>query len=96
MQEQRQVVDVDTTASKPKRYIFVLLNRFSMLSFASAIECLRIANRMAGKQIYSWRTVGEGGDLVSCSAGTTFKLDDDLVELLRDDTIMLCGGIDVQ
>ena len=96
MQEQRQVVDVDTHSGKPKRFVFVLLNKFSMLSFASAIECLRIGNRMAGKEIYSWCTVGEGGDLVSCSAGTTFKLDTDLIELLRDDVIMICGGIDVQ
>jgi len=96
MREQRQVVDPDTGTGKPRRFVFVLLNSFSMLSFASAVECLRIANRMAGKTIYSWKTIGEGGDLVSCSAGTTFKLDDDLGELSRDDTIMICGGMDVQ
>jgi len=60
------------------------------------MESLRIANRMAGKQLYSWRLVGEGGDVVTCSAGTTFKLDADLDDLNRDDTIMICGGIDVQ
>lgn len=67
-----------------------------MLSFSSAVECLRIANRMAGQTVYDWHLVGEGGDLVSCSAGTTFKLDADLGDVQRDDVIMLCGGIDVQ
>ena len=67
-----------------------------MLSFSSALESLRIANRMAGKPLYAWSLVGEGGEAVTCSAGTTFKLDDDLDALTRDDTIMLCGGIDVQ
>lgn len=81
---------------KPRMFVFVLLENFSMLSFASALECLRIANRMAGRQIYDWRLIGEGGDLASCSAGTTFKLDGDLDELGRDDVILLCGGLEIQ
>ncbi|GAA6192474.1 GlxA family transcriptional regulator [Phaeobacter gallaeciensis] len=96
MQEQRQVVTVDTESKKPRRFIFVLLDSFSMLSFASAIECLRIANRMANRELYEWRLVGEGGDSVTCSAGTTFKLDADLDDLLRDDVVLLCSGINVQ
>ncbi len=96
MQEQRQVVTVDTDSKKPRRFIFVLLDSFSMLSFASAIECLRIANRMANQELYEWKLVGEGGDAVTCSAGTTFKLDDDLGDLLRDDVVLLCSGINVQ
>ncbi|NRB36256.1 MAG: GlxA family transcriptional regulator [Rhodobacteraceae bacterium] len=80
----------------PKRFVFVLLDKFTMLSFASALDCLRIANRMAGRDVYQWRLIGEGGDLVSCSAGTTFKLQSDLEDLQRDDVIILCSGVDVQ
>jgi len=96
MPEQRQVVEVNSPNAKPRQFVFVLLDNFTMLCFSSAMESLRIANRMAGKQLYSWRLVGEGGDVVTCSAGTTFKLDADLDDLNRDDTIMICGGIDVQ
>jgi AraC family transcriptional regulator, glycine betaine-responsive activator len=96
MQEQRQVVDVDQQTINPRRFVFVLMNRFSMLSFASAVECLRIANRMAGKELYCWRLIGEGGDIVTCSAGTTFRLDDDLGDLARGDVALICGGLDVQ
>ncbi len=96
MQEQRQVVDVENASAKPRRFIFVLLDKFSMLSFASALDSLRIANRMADKDLYAWQLVGEGGDTVSCSAGTTFKLDDDLSDLQRDDVVLVCGGVDVQ
>jgi transcriptional regulator GlxA family with amidase domain len=67
-----------------------------MLSFSSAVESLRIANRMADKTLYEWMLVGEGGDMVRCSAGTAFVLDDGLTDLNRDDTVILCGGIDVQ
>ncbi len=82
--------------SVPRRFAFVLLDRFSLLSFSCALECLRISNRMAETALYTWVLAGEGGEEVRCSAGTGFKLDMDLIELRRDDTIMVCGGIDVQ
>ena len=82
--------------SGPRRFVFVLLDNFTLLCFSSAVESLRIANRMAGREIYSWVVAGEDGDTISCSAGIEFKLQMDLEELSRDDTVMLCGGIDVQ
>ena len=96
MQEQRQIVTVENAPDRPRRFVFVLLDRFTLLSFASGVECLRIANRMADRALYAWTLAGEGGQEVSCSAGTTFRLDSDLTELQRDDTILVCGGIDVQ
>ncbi len=96
MQAQRQVVEITTTNAKPRRFVFTLLENFSMLSFSSAVESLRIANRMADKTLYEWMLVGEGGDMVRCSAGIAFMLDDGLTDLNRDDTVILCGGIDVQ
>ena len=82
--------------NKPRRFVFVLMENFTLLSFASAVESLRIANRMSGTAMYEWRIIGEGGNTVSCSAGTAFQLDGDLEELSRDDTVMICGGIDIQ
>ncbi len=79
----------------PRRFIFVLLDQFTMLCFSSAVEALRIANRMSGRPLYSWTLVGEGGEIAWCSAGIGFKLDSDLQEVTRDDTVLLCGGIDV-
>lgn len=81
---------------KPKRYVFVLLNNFTLLCFSAALESLRIANRMAERQLYEWRIVGEGGEIAYCSAGPGFKLDGDLDDVTRDDVVMVCGGIDVQ
>ncbi len=81
---------------KPRRFVFVLLDQFTMLSFACAIEPLRIANRIGGGQFYDWALAGEGGVEARCSAGTAFKLDMDLDELDREDIVLVCGGIDVQ
>jgi transcriptional regulator GlxA family with amidase domain len=96
MTEQRQGGAPEQNAGKPRRFVFVLLDQFTLLSFASALDCLRIANRMIGYEAYSWSIVGEGGTAVSCSAGTSFNVESDLEELGRDDTIMLCSGINVQ
>ena len=96
MQVQRQAVTVENAGATPRHFVFVLLDKFSLLSFASALDSLRIANRMADKQLYTWTLSGEGGDSISCSAGTEFKLDRDLDELQRDDVVLICGGVDVQ
>ena len=96
MSTMRPVQPTREEVVKPKRYVFVLLDNFTLLCFSAAIESLRIANRMAERQLYDWCTVGEGGDVAYCSAGTGFKLDGNLGELTRDDVVMLCGGIDVQ
>ena len=76
--------------------MFVLLDNFTLLCFSAAVECLRIANRMADEPVYDWVLAGEGGDTVRCSAGASFQVDMDLDELKRDDVLMICGGIDVQ
>jgi transcriptional regulator GlxA family with amidase domain len=80
----------------PRRFVFLLLDKFTMLAFASAIEPLRIANRVIGEPAYTWALAGEGGEWASCSNGTAFKLDMGLDEIERDDILLACGGIDVQ
>ncbi|MDO6584560.1 GlxA family transcriptional regulator [Salipiger sp. 1_MG-2023] len=82
-------------SDRTRRFIFVLLPEFTLLSFSAALEALRLANRMSGKPLYEWRIVGDGGGMVRCSAGTVFELDGDLPEVSRADTVMLCGGIDI-
>lgn len=89
-----QTIDVQASGS-PRRFVFVLLNQFTLLCYACAVESLRIANRMGGRTLYEWRVIGEGGTSVTCSAGTAFKLDGDLGDVARDETVVLCGGINV-
>jgi transcriptional regulator GlxA family with amidase domain len=84
------------TSPKQRRFIFLLLDRFTMLSFAGAIEPLRIANRVIGRAAYTWKLAGENGVESTCSNGASFKLDMGLDEIEREDTVLVCGGIDVQ
>jgi transcriptional regulator GlxA family with amidase domain len=89
-------VPIADPPARPHRFVFVLLDRFTLLCFSCAVEALRIANRMAGRQLYSWELAGEGGETATCSAGISLALTMDLGELDREDTVLLCGGIDVQ
>lgn len=94
--QRRNIIDLNMSVSVTRRFVFVLLDQFTLLSFAAAIDCLRLANQMSGKELYSWRLAAEGGGTIACSTGTIFQLDSDLDEVHRDDTIVLCGGCDVQ
>ena len=82
-----------TTATR--RFVFLLLDKFTMISFAGAIEPLRLANRVAGEALYSWVLCGEGVEK-TCSNGATFRLDMGLEEMDREDIILVCGGLDIQ
>jgi len=82
-------------ARAPRRFVFALLDQFSLQSFSGAVESLRIANRMGGHDYYDWLLVGENGVSSECSAGISFALDGDFLSLGRDDTIMICGGLNI-
>ena len=90
------IIKFNAEVKSPRRFVFVLMEHFTLLSFSSALDALRIANRMSGKKLYDWTFIGENEEFVSCSAGTQFKLDTTLIELHRDDTILLCGGTTIQ
>ena len=96
MLNENSIVKLNTEVKTPRRFVFVLIENFTLLSFSSALDALRIANRMSGKKLYDWIFIGENEEFVSCSAGTQFKLDNSLIELHRDDTILLCGGTSIQ
>ncbi len=84
------------TSDLTKRFIFVLLPGFSLLNFAASIDCMRLANRISGKPLYSWSVTGDSDDFITCSAGVRFDLDMHLDELSRDDIVLICGGVDIQ
>jgi transcriptional regulator GlxA family with amidase domain len=91
-----QLVDIKDPPSKPRRFVFVLLKDFTMLCFSAAVESLRIANRMSGRELYSWILMSETGEPVTCSAGIEFVVQNELIEVSRDDIVMICGGINIQ
>ncbi|MDB6176903.1 GlxA family transcriptional regulator [Paracoccus sp. Z330] len=85
-------------SERPRRFTFLLLDRFTMLPFAATLEPLRLANRAAGATLYEWRLVGASGDIARCSNGTCVVLDaglDPNITLSRDDVVIVCGGTEI-
>jgi transcriptional regulator GlxA family with amidase domain len=79
-----------------KRFVIVLLEEFAIYSFGSLLDALNIANVLSGKALYNWIVLTESGAVIRSSAHTEFKADFGLIELKRDDTVLICGGLNVQ
>lgn len=83
----------------PTRFGFLLINDFTLISMSSAIEPLRMANRLYGSQVYTWKTMSETGAAVSASDGISVNVDsgiDDEDGLRGLDTLIVCGGWHVE
>jgi transcriptional regulator GlxA family with amidase domain len=81
--------------SLPTRFGFLLINDFTLMSLSSAIEPLRMANRICGNAHYSWKTISETGAAVFSSDGISINVDQSLDndDFLQDiDVIIVCGG----
>jgi AraC family carnitine catabolism transcriptional activator len=68
---------------RPEPIGFLLLPRFSMMAFFSAVEPLRIANRIAGRELFQWRVISQDGAPVSASNGMTLLADGPLEAALE-------------
>ena len=88
---------VPTVASKalPTRFGFVLIPDFSLISMSSAVETLRMANRICKHEVYEWQTISEDGGAVCASNGLSVNVDAsfDSDDLLNEvDAVFVCGG----
>lgn len=57
---------------------FLLLPNFSLAAFAAALEPLELANRQAGRPLYTYRTLSHDGAPVTASDGVQIRPDGDL------------------
>lgn len=74
-----------------------------MIAFATAIEVLRLANRMIGHKTYTWRLASQDGGEVTASNGVTVSVDKSLEDerrLLsgkdRPSMVFVCSGVNVE
>ena len=74
------------------RYAFLLLDGFTHLALASAIEPLRLANQVLGRSAYSWRLMSQSGAPVTCANGLTVLVDGAFQPLARDEVLIVVGG----
>ena len=79
----------------PRRFGFFLVNDFTLISMSSAVEPLRMANRISKQDFYTWRTISETGDDVVASDGLSVNAEysiDDVDVFGELDIAIVCGG----
>lgn len=96
MKMQSEISGTPEPQKRVGHFAFVLLERFSLLSFSSAVEVLRVANRVSGQTLYDWQLVTETGASVTCSGGTEIGVAGALEAVAPDASILVCGGEDAQ
>ncbi len=88
-----------TTAAQPSKTVtigFLLMNNFTLISLASAIEPLRMANQLSGEELFQWFTLSPSGIQVQASDGLTVTPDAAMEEPLNLDIVIVCGGYAAQ
>lgn len=79
---------------RPVRLAFLLLPQFSMMAFSAALEPLRAANRLAGRQLYDWQLVSNDGQSVMASNGIVIGVNESRDSLPQPDLLIACVGLD--
>jgi transcriptional regulator GlxA family with amidase domain len=79
------------------------VNDFTMVAFATALEPLRIANRMLGYEAYRWRLASADGKPVAASNGVLCAVNTSLDEERRKmsgqdrpSMVVVCSGVNVE
>ena len=83
-------------STQPREIVFALVPDYSFIAFSSAVEPLRMANRMRGEPLYRWRIVSAGGLPVASSNGLLVQVDGDLSLVDNADLVIVCAGEHVQ
>jgi transcriptional regulator GlxA family with amidase domain len=86
----------DVEARPARRIGFLLIEDFSLMSFSAAVEPMRAANVLAGRQLYNWAIIATSTTAAASSSGA--RLSPDVVlssfgaDRRRFDDIFVCAG----
>ncbi len=80
----------------PQSVALILVPEFTMMPVTSVIEPLRLANRLADKQLYKWTLHSLDGQPVAASSGILTMANGDLESVPPDAAVIVCGGLNIQ
>lgn len=83
-------------AADPEAFAFLLVEDFTHLALSCALEPLRIANLVAGRELYRWSCLAEGGQGARSSNGLVTQVDRGLSPLARDERLLVVAGLGVE
>lgn len=80
--------------TEPVQVTFILLPKFTMLAFSSAIEPLRMANQLTGQELFRWQVLTEDGRPMACSNGLQVVADGSWTGTQPEGMIFVCSGVE--
>jgi AraC family transcriptional regulator, glycine betaine-responsive activator len=86
----------DPPKELPQHFAVIMAPEFTMMPVTSAIEPLRIANRLSEKTLYKWTMHSVDGQPVAASNGILAMVNGDLSAVPENATILICAGLNVQ
>ena len=78
------------------RFAFLTLPNYSLIAVTNALEVLRMANRVAGRDVYEWSIVSLDGRPIPASSGLELAPTIALDKLGKVEILFVCGGINVR
>lgn len=77
------------------RFGFILMPEFSMIAFASAVEPLRLTNRVCDAPVFGCLSYSMDGEAVIASNGMPVIVDGAIEDAEGLDAVFVCAGVDV-
>ncbi|MDE2305345.1 MAG: GlxA family transcriptional regulator [Gammaproteobacteria bacterium] len=78
------------------KYAFLTLPSYSLIALTNALEPLRMANRLVGRDVYEWSVVSLSGETMPSSSGLSLGPTVALDKLGPVDILFVCGGVNVR
>jgi transcriptional regulator GlxA family with amidase domain len=79
-----------------EHFAFLLVEEFTHIAFSCAIEPLRIANLLSGKELYKWSFISEDGTTAVSSNGSVTLVHHGVDAIPDCDRLFVLSGINVQ
>jgi len=80
--------------AEPEPIGFLLVPQFSMMAFLSAVEPLRVANRLAGRELFAWHAYSGDGAPVQASNGMRIMVEAPMAAISAIPTLLVCAGFE--
>lgn len=93
-------MDLPSTGAKEplplQRFVFLTLPNYSLIALSSAVDALRMANRVAQQEVYEWTLATLDGLPAAASCGLSLAPTVSIDNMGPANIVFVCGGINVE
>lgn len=84
---------IEDSPRQTRVFAFGMVEQFSLMSEVAAIDTLRVANRLLGREAYGWRLLSLDGGPVTASNRITIEPDGGFERAIGTDIFFICAGL---